>query len=56
MDLQEPIRAYIERFDEGPPIYGMEPEDAIMAIEEALKTGNPMAQGAEKDIPDGAYL
>ena len=56
MTLEEAIRSYTDKFDEGPPIYGMEPEDAIAAIEEALERGEPMDRGAEDDIPEDAYL
>lgn len=55
-DLKSAIAAYIERFDEGPPVFGMEEADAIRAIERAIKSGEPIEDGAEANIPDGAML
>lgn len=55
-DLKSAIAAYIERFDEGPPVFGMEEADAIRAIERAIKSGEPIEEGAESNIPDGAML
>lgn len=54
--LQDAITAYIEQFDEGPPIFDMEEDEAILSINEALESGKPLEEGLEKDIPDGALL
>lgn len=40
--LMEAIRAYTERFDEGPSILGWAEQKAISAINEALATGRPV--------------
>jgi hypothetical protein len=52
----EAVRAYIERFNEGPPIFGIEPEDAVRQIQAALDKGEPMKTGAESETPPGALL
>ncbi|NIP71811.1 MAG: hypothetical protein GWO16_01700 [Gammaproteobacteria bacterium] len=54
--LQAAIDAYIETFDEGPPIFGMSEQRALRSIRKALSTGKPMPHGAEKDIPPDAIL
>lgn len=54
--LMEAVRAYIERFNEGLPIFGIEPEDAVRHIQAALDNGKPMKTGAESEIPPGALL
>lgn len=56
MDRKEAIAAYFEKFDEGPPIVGMEEDVAILLKEEAIKSGKKMTEGAEVDIPDEALL
>ena len=56
MGLAEAIRAYIDRFEEGPPVYGMETEEAVALIRQALERGTPMHRGAETDIPGDAVL
>jgi len=56
MNLKDAIAAYFEKFDEGPPIFGMDEVDAVDAIESALELGKPMEEGAEADIPSGAVL
>lgn len=56
MTLQEAIGAYIDRFEEGPPIFGMSEDDAIDLIQQALDEGTPMKDGAELDIPGDARL
>jgi len=56
MDLMEAIQAYSEKFDEGPPVFGMEEADAIARIEKAIETNTKIEEGAEVDIPDGALL
>ncbi len=40
--LPEAIAAYREEFDEGPPIWGLEDDEAIEKIERALKSGEPI--------------
>ncbi len=51
--LRAAIDAYIDMFDEGPPIFGMSEQHALRSIRKALSTGEPMPHGAGKDIlPD----
>lgn len=54
--LMVAIRAYKERFDEGPPIFGWDEREAIAAIEHALRDGKPLTAGAETQIPPQALL
>jgi hypothetical protein len=54
--LVEAIRAYTERFDEGPPVFGWNETEAIAAIGQALRDGKPLTHGAESDIPSSALL
>lgn len=54
--LMEAIRAYTERFDEGPPVFGWDEVKAIAAIEQALRDDKPLMHGAERDIPPSALL
>ena len=56
MTLMEAIRAYTEKFDAGPPVFGLDEEAAIAAIRQALDTGEPIEQGADENIPDDAAL
>ncbi len=49
MKIEEVIRLYIKTFNEGPPIIGMEEDEAI-------ETGKIIEQGAEENIPNGALL
>ena len=56
MTLKEVVIAYKERFDEVPPIFGFTEEKAIVMIEAALCAEKRIEQGADEDIPDGAYL
>lgn len=56
MTRKELIRAYFDRFGEGPPIFGMDEKEAVILMREALREGRPIEQGAEQDIPPGAVL
>lgn len=56
MTFIEAIAAYIERFDEGPPIFGWDEHEAVAAIEQALRDGKPLTAGAETQIPPQALL
>jgi len=56
MNLMEAIEAYIKRFGEGPPTIGYTEEEAVALIEEALKKGEPLKEGAETRLPKGAIL
>ncbi len=56
MTRKELIRAYFDRFGEGPPIFGMDETAAIMLMSESLREGRPIEQGAEQDAPPGALL
>ncbi len=55
-ELKQAIIAYIDKFDEGPPIFGMEDDGAIQRIESAIESGEPLEEGAETVIPDDALL
>ena len=52
----ETINLYIETFNEGPPVYGMEEEEAIARIKEAVETGKKIVDGAEANAPKGVCL
>ena len=56
MDFMEAIKLYREAFNEGAPIYGMDEEEAIARIIEAVETGNKITVGAEENIPKDALL
>ena len=56
MDFMEAIKLYRETFNEGAPIYGMEEEEAIARIKQAVETGNKIIEGAEANVPKGALL
>ena len=56
MDYMEAIKLYRETFNEGPPIYGMEEEEAITRIKHAVETGKKIADGAEANAPKGVCL
>lgn len=52
----EAIRAYIERFDEGPAVIGWEEHEVIAAIEQALAKGEPITEGPETRAPKDTLL
>lgn len=54
--LMEAVRAYVDRFDEGPPVLGMDEAEAIAMIEEALHAGKPIEDGPESQLPPGAII
>ena len=54
MDLIEAISLYREKFDEGPGIWGMDEDEAIAAMVEAVETGKPMEGLSDENLPDGA--
>jgi len=56
MTLKEAIKAYRQKFGEGPPIFGLPEDDAIRMIEDAIENGNPIEAGAEKDVDDDAII
>jgi len=56
MTLMEAVSAYIDKFDEGPPIFEMDEHRAISLIKKAIKDGRPMEESADRDIPPGAIL
>ena len=56
MDYMEAIKLYKETFNEGAPIYGMEEDESIARIKEAVETGKKIIDGAEANIPKGALL
>lgn len=55
MTLLHAIKAYIERFGEGPPIFGMGNEEAMTGIIKAIATGKPMATTAEVSLPELSF-
>lgn len=54
MTLPEAIRAYYEKFDEGPPIFEMDETEALSLIEKALESGEPIDEPAPP--PSDVYL
>jgi len=48
--LDQLIEAYIERFGDHPTIVTMTGEDAVAAIEEALRTGQPVPEPPSGDV------
>ncbi|MCB1751045.1 MAG: hypothetical protein KDI74_04920 [Gammaproteobacteria bacterium] len=56
MSLTKAIKAYIEMFDVGPPIWGLDEDAAIRLIEESLRTGKQLEPPEDPDIPPGALL
>ncbi|MBI1195678.1 MAG: hypothetical protein GC138_07520 [Gammaproteobacteria bacterium] len=52
MTLSQAIKAYIERFGEGPPIFGMGNEEAMTGIIKAIASGKPMVTSAEVALPE----
>jgi hypothetical protein len=56
MDIMELIYEYRGKFDEGPPIYGMEENEAIKKMQYAIDNNKKIEEGAEADIPPGAMI
>ncbi|MCP5426754.1 MAG: hypothetical protein H6966_00635 [Chromatiaceae bacterium] len=56
MNLQEAIRAYIETFGEGPPIWSLDELEAVQLIKTAIETGKRFEPPVDPDIPPGALL
>ncbi len=56
MDIEQAIKLYFDTFNEDAPIMGMEEDEAITRIKEAVETGKIIEQGAEANIPKGALL
>lgn len=56
MTLIEAISRYRSRFDEGPPVIGMEEDEAIEMILDALEKGKPITEGPEITLPKGAII
>ncbi len=52
----EAIKAYIEKFDKGPPVWGLSEEEVIQRIETALETGREMKNELHDDLEDGKLL
>ncbi len=55
MTYQEAIAAYIDEFDEGPPIREMDEQAAIDAMADAVESGVPMVSPIEEGLPEGAF-
>lgn len=56
MDYMETIKLYRVTFNEGAPVYGMEEDEAIAQIKQAVETGKKITVGAEANIPRDALL
>ena len=56
MDLMKAIEAYVEKFEEGPPVFGMEEDDAIAQIKKAIETNKKIEDGAEVDAPEDVLI
>ncbi len=54
MTYQEAIAAYIEKFDEGPPIREMDEQEAIDAMAAAIASGVSMESNIDEELPAGA--
>lgn len=52
----ELIAHYSERFGVGPPIFGMEEQEAVDKMQQAINTGVAISDTPDKDIPDDAIL
>lgn len=50
------IKRYSEVFGEGPPIFGMEEDEALEKMRNAISTGKEITDTPDKHIPDGAFL
>lgn len=50
------IWAYIEKFNEGPPLIGLSEEEALAQMQAAIKTGKPMPGVDMSEFPDGALI
>ena len=55
-ELKDAIGRYIDQFDEGPPIFGMDEDEALSLINQAIEDAEPIEEGAEEDLPPEAYL
>lgn len=56
MNFDEAIDAYIDKFKEGPPVMGMEEDEAIRKIQEAIDSNKPIEDGAEANLPPGVII
>jgi len=50
------VREYREKFDVGPPVWGLSDEEAINQMKKALKTGREMEGFDESKLPPDALL
>ena len=41
-ELSKLIEKYLDKFDEGPPLFGMSPSEATKKINDALESGLPI--------------
>lgn len=55
-DLSKAIIAYREKFGEGPPILRIPDNEAIVMIENAIKTGKKITDTSDNNIPNESYL
>ena len=56
MDYMEAIKLYRETFNEGATVFGMEEEEAITRIKQAVETGKKITVGAEANALKGALI
>jgi len=56
MDFEQAIKAYFEKFNEGPPVIGMEEAEAIKKIQDAIENNQIIEEGAEADLPDDVII
>lgn len=56
MNLKQAIQAYIEKFNEGPPIMGMEETEAIKKILDSIDNNAKIEQGAENNLPNNVLI
>jgi len=55
-ELMTLIKQYFDKFNEGPPIFGMEEDEALEKMRNAISTGKEITDTPDKHIPDGAIL
>jgi hypothetical protein len=56
MNFDQAINSYIDHFHEGPPVFGMEEDEAIEKIKTAIRNDERIEEGAEANIPQDAHL
>ena len=56
MKIDDAIQAYIDQFDEGPPILGLSDDDAVRAIQKALDEGQLMERPDMENITEDSFI